>query len=78
MSKVDILKQEIGKYNAYITKAIKSSEEDINTFLRIAGINYKFSVRVQAGKEDDAQAILEFILPDGNFKEVKTPAEHLS
>lgn len=78
LSKVDILKQEIGKHNTYIAKATKASEEDINTFLRIAGINYKFSVHVQAEKEEDAQATLEFIRPDGKFKEVKTPAEHLS
>ncbi|MCL2400822.1 MAG: AAA family ATPase [Defluviitaleaceae bacterium] len=78
LSKVNILKQEIGKYNKYISDAIKKSERDINTFLQIAGINYKFSVVLQEGFENTASAILEFIMPDDELEKVALPANHLS
>jgi len=76
--KINALKQEIGKYNKYISDAIKNSEKDINTFLQIAGINYKFSVVLQEGFENTASAILEFIMPDDELERVSLPENHLS
>ncbi|QHQ61478.1 AAA family ATPase [Anaerocolumna sedimenticola] len=76
LDKVGVLKGEIGKYNKYIQNKIKDRKQDINEFLNIAGFKYTFDVVVNG--ENDAKAILKFIMPDGNPGDVQSPGKHLS
>lgn len=76
ISSVGNLKGEIAKYNKYLNEQIKSKTDDINEFLKLAGFKYHFDVRLDG--EDNASAILEYILPDKTFKGMDSPNEHLS
>jgi hypothetical protein len=76
LTKVDALKGEIGRYNKYIQDKIRDREQDINDFLNLAGFKYKFEVYVSG--ENNAKAMLKFILPDGNPGDVQSPGKHLS
>jgi energy-coupling factor transporter ATP-binding protein EcfA2 len=76
LTKVNALKGEIGKYNKYIQDKIKDRKQDINDFLNLAGFKYTFEVEV--GGENNAKALLKFILPDGNPGDVQSPGKHLS
>lgn len=75
-TKVNVLKGEIGKYNKYIQDKIKDRKQDINDFLSLAGFKYTFEVEVSG--ENNAKALLKFILPDGNPGDVQSPGKHLS
>jgi len=76
LTKVNALKGEIGKYNKYIQDKIKDRKQDINDFLNLAGFKYTFEVEVSG--ENNAKALLKFILPDGNPSDVQSPGLHLS
>lgn len=76
LGKVVVLKREIGKYNKYIQDKVKDRKQDINDFLSLAGFKYTFDVEVNG--ENDARALLKFILPDGNPGDVQSPGKHLS
>ncbi len=76
ISSVGKLKGEIAKYNKYLNDIIKDRTEDINEFLKLAGFKYHFDVKLDG--EDNASAILEYILPDDTFKGLDAPNEHLS
>ncbi|WP_322354288.1 AAA family ATPase [Dehalococcoides sp.] len=76
LTKVNVLKGEIGKYNKYIQDKIKDRKQDINDFLSLAGFKYTFEVEVSG--ENKAKALLKFILPDGNPGDVQSPGQHLS
>lgn len=76
LNKVGVLKCEIGKYNKYIQEKVKDRNQDINDFLSIAGFRYTFDVEING--ENNARALLKFILPDGNPGDVKSPGKHLS
>ncbi len=74
LDKVGVLKGEIGKYNKYIQDKVKDRKQDINDFLSIAGFKYTFDVEING--ENNARALLKFILPDGNPGDVKSPGKH--
>ena len=76
LEKVGALKGEIGKYNKYIQDKITDRKKDINEFLSIAGFKYTFDVELNG--ENNAWALLKFILPDGNHGDVQSPGNHLS
>ncbi len=76
LTKVNALKGEIGKYNKYIQDKINDRKQDINDFLNLAGFKYTFEVEVSG--ENNAKALLKFILPDGNPGDVQSPGSHLS
>lgn len=76
LTKVGVLKGEIGKYNKYIQDKVNDRKKDINDFLSIAGFKYTFDVEVNG--ENNARALLKFILPDGNPGDVQSPGKHLS
>jgi energy-coupling factor transporter ATP-binding protein EcfA2 len=76
LTKVNILKGEIGKYNKYIQDKIADRKQDINDFLSLAGFKYTFEVEVSG--ENSAKALLKFILPDGNPGDIQSPGKHLS
>lgn len=76
LEKVGVLKGEIGKYNNYIQVKVNARKKDINDFLSIAGFRYIFDVEING--ENDAKALLKFILPDGNPGDVRVPGEQLS
>lgn len=76
LTKVNVLKGEIGKYNKYIQDKINDRKQDINDFLSLAGFKYTFEVEVSG--ENQAKALLKFILPDGNPGDVQSPGKHLS
>jgi len=73
---VGALKGEIGKLNAHVNNKIRDREQDINDFLYLAGFKYQFAVEVD--DEDNARALLKFILPDGSPGDVQSPGAHLS
>jgi hypothetical protein len=73
---VEVLKGEIGKYNKYIQEKVKDRKRDINDFLNIAGFKYTFDVEING--ENNARALLKFILPDGNPGEIQSARKHLS
>jgi hypothetical protein len=75
LNKIETLKNEIGIYSAYLRKRVADREEDINDFLDIAGINYKF--RVQVEDEGRARALIEFVSPDNDKGDV-VAKKHLS
>ena len=74
--KVGTLKGEIGKYNKHIQDRIKDKKQDINDFLNLAGFKYTFDVEVVG--ENNARALLKFILPDGNPSDFQSSGKHLS
>jgi len=76
LGKVGVLKGEIGKYNRYIQEKIKDRKQDINDFLNLAGFKYMFDVEMVG--ENNARALLKFILPDGNSGDIQSPGKHLS
>ena len=76
LDKVNVLKGEIGKYNKYIQEKINDRRSDINEFLNIAGFKYTFDVEING--ENNARALLKFVLPDGNPGDIKSPGKHLS
>jgi energy-coupling factor transporter ATP-binding protein EcfA2 len=76
LEKVGTLKGEIGKYNKHIQDKIKNRKQDINEFLSIAGFKYTFDVEVSG--ENNAKALLKFILPDGSPGDIQSPGKHLS
>lgn len=76
LGKVNVLKGEIGKYNKYIQDKVKDRKQDINDFLKLAGFKYTFDVEVYG--ENNARALLKFVLPDGNPGDVQSPGSHLS
>lgn len=76
LGKVGVLKGEIGKYNKYIQDKVKHRKQDINDFLSLAGFKYTFDVEING--ENNARAILKFILPNGNPGDVQSPGKHLS
>jgi energy-coupling factor transporter ATP-binding protein EcfA2 len=76
LEKVGTLKGEIGKYNKHIQEKIKGRKQDINEFLNIAGFKYTFDVEISG--ENNAKALLKFILPDGSSGDMQSPGKHLS
>jgi ABC-type Mn2+/Zn2+ transport system ATPase subunit len=76
LDKVNVLKGEIGRYNKYIQDKIKDRRQDINEFLSIAGFRYSFDVELDG--ENNARALLKFIMPDGSSGDLKSPGKHLS
>jgi len=76
LDKVNVLKGEIGKYNKYIQDKIKDRKQDINEFLSIAGFRYSFDVELD--DENNARALLKFIMPEGSSGDLKSPGKHLS
>lgn len=76
LAKVNELKGEIGKYNKFIQDKINDKKQDINDFLNLAGFKYFFDVDMDG--EDNANAVLKFILPDGNHGDTKSTGKHLS
>lgn len=76
LKKVNNLKTEIGRYNKYINDKVKERKDDINEFLKLAGFKYTFDVEING--ENDARAILKYILPDGTPAGVQSPDSHLS
>ena len=76
LEKVDILKGEIGRYHKNLREKIRTRTKDINDFLNIAGFKYIFEVELRG--EDDARAVLKFILPDGNPGDMESTDKHLS
>lgn len=76
LEKVGVLKGEIVKYNKYIQDKVNDRKKDINDFLSIAGFKYTFDVEVNG--ENNASALLKFVLPDGNPGDVQSPGKHLS
>lgn len=76
LKKVNDLKAEIGRYNKYINDKVKERKDDINEFLKLAGFKYTFDVEVNG--ENDARALLKYILPDGSPSGVQSPDTHLS
>lgn len=76
LTKINTLKGEIGKYNKYIQDKINDRKQDINDFLNLAGFKYTFEVEVSG--ENNAKALLKFILPDGKPSDVQSPGSHLS
>ncbi|MPM13644.1 hypothetical protein SDC9_60003 [bioreactor metagenome] len=76
LTKVNALKAEIGKQNKYIQDKIKDRKQDINDFLNLAGFKYTFEVEMSG--ENNAKALLKFILPDGTPSNVQSPGRHLS
>lgn len=76
LSSVGKLKGEISKYNKYLSEQIKNRTKDINVFLELAGFKYHFDVKLDG--EDNASAILEYILPDNTYEGLDAPNEHLS
>ena len=51
-------------------------KQDINEFLTIAGFRYSFDVELDG--ENNAIALLRFIMPDGNPGDIKSSGKHLS
>jgi hypothetical protein len=76
LEKVGLLKSEIAKYNQYIQNKVNARKKDINDFLTIAGFKYTFDVEIYG--ENNAKALLKFILPDGNLGEMQSSGKHLS
>jgi len=76
LDRVGVLKGEIGKYNKYIQDKVNDRKQDINEFLKIAGFKYSFEVEVNG--ENNARALLKFIMPDGTPGDVQSPGKHLS
>ena len=76
LTKVNALKGEIGKYNKYIQDTIKDRKQDINDFLALAGFKYIFDIEVSG--ENNAKALLRFILPNGSSSDAQSPGKHLS
>lgn len=76
IEKVGKLKGEIGKYNAYLQNQVTLRTDDINEFLDIAGFRYVLEVLIDS--EDNAKAILRYILPNNKVGEVKTSGTQLS
>jgi energy-coupling factor transporter ATP-binding protein EcfA2 len=76
LKNVGVLKGEIGKYNKYIQEKVKTRKQDINDFLNIAGFKYMFDVEING--ENNARALLKFILPDGNPGDVQSAGKYLS
>lgn len=73
---VGALKGAIGKLNKHVNEKIKNRERDINDFLNLAGFKYQFAVEVN--DENNARALLKFILPDGSPGDIQSPGVHLS
>ena len=76
LEKVGVLKGEIVKYNKYIQDKVNDRKKDINDFLSIAGFKYTFDVEVNG--ENNARALLKFVLPNGNPGDCTSPGNHLS
>lgn len=76
INSVGKLKGEIAKYNKYLSEQIKSRTDDINGFMELAGFKYHFDVKLDG--EDNASAVLEYVLPDETYKGLDSPNDHLS
>lgn len=76
LANVGLLKGEIGKYNKYIQDKVTNRKKDINDFLNIAGFKYMFDVEIDG--ENEARALLKFIIPDGNISETQSCGQCLS
>lgn len=73
---INTLKGEIGKYNSYIQDKVKNRKDDINEFLSIAGFKYTFDVEING--ENNARALLKFVLPDGETGDLESSGDNLS
>jgi ABC-type multidrug transport system ATPase subunit len=60
----------------YIQEKVKDRKRDINDFLKIAGFKYIFDVEING--ENNARALLKFILPDGKPGDIQSAGKHLS
>jgi len=76
LTQVNVLRGEIGRYNTYIQNKIANRKQDINDFLSIAGFKYTFDVQIT--RENEARALLKFILPEGVQGEAHSTGRHLS
>jgi len=75
--KIEELKREIGDINGFINTVIDKSQEEINSFLKMAGFNYKFIIALE-GDEKQSKTVLEYINNEGNTIDVDNISEHLS
>lgn len=72
---VEDLKKEIGSFMGFVLSSIKSAKDDINLFLKTAGINYELDI-IQNG-QNDIQTILKYRTDDDKH-DVDKIREHLS
>lgn len=70
------LKGEIIQFQKYISSLKDERKKDINDFLRTAGFNYLFDIRVDG--DNKAHAILKYQLGSGQEKDVPNPDFSLS
>lgn len=78
ISKADKIKSAIisnGKLNTYIKKAINSSKNDINEFMKNAGINYRFKINKK--NDEEIETLLLFGNESSNIV-IKYPHKNLS
>lgn len=72
---VEELKKDIGSFISFVLGSIKSAKEDINFFLKTAGINYELEI-IQ-NNQNDIKTILKYIRADDSI-EVNKIRDHLS
>ena len=76
LDKVKILQQEFKEINLYIQNAIRESEDDINSFMETAGINYRF--QIDPTSETSSKAELKYYGNSGEVYDVEDIKESLS
>lgn len=74
--KIDSLKDDFKKINSHIQKSIRESEEDINEFLKLANINYRFELNPTS--ELSSIAELKYYSPSEGLYDVNNIEDSLS
>lgn len=77
LGKIQVLKEEIGSINGFISDVIKKSKKEINEFLNLAGFNYEIDI-IPNGSEKDTKTILKYINKENQKIEVDDISSHLS
>lgn len=76
LEKVNILQKEFKEINMHIQNAIRESENDINSFLETAGINYRF--QIDPTSETTSKAELKYCGDSGEIYDVEDLGKSLS
>ena len=77
LSEIQVLKEEIGSINGFISDIIKKSKKEINEFLNLAGFNYEVDI-ISNGSEKDTKTILKYINKENQKIKVDDISSHLS